>query len=153
METIFKDVQVAQISQHLGISKKLVNEVITNYVMYLREKLESGETVKFLNVCYLRYDGKDLDVYETLAYISHKIADNLGTTQSVVYRVLTSFEDFMIKDLQNMNPYTIRGLVRIRLEKNVKGELKVRIKKSTTYNNWVIHITTLPSFKRRAEVV
>ena len=153
METIFKDVQVAQISQHLSISKKSVNDIISSYVDYLRGKLESGETVKFLNVCYLRYEGKELDVHETLAYISNNLGRELGLSQAVVYRTLTAFEDFLIKDLQNLNSYSIRGLVRIRLEKNVKGEWKVRAKKSTAYNNWDIYITTLPSFKRRAEVI
>ena len=153
METIFKDIQVAQISQYLGISKKAVNDIITNYVSYLKAKLESGETVKFLNVCYLRYEGKELDVHETLAYISNNLGKDLGLSQTVVYRTLTAFEDFLIKDLQNLNSYSIRGLIRIRLEKNLKGEWKVRTKKSTAYNNWDIYITTLPSFKRRAEVI
>lgn len=153
METIFKDIQVAQISQHLGISKKAVNDIITSYVSYLKNKLESGETVKFLNVCYLRYEGKELDVHETLAYVSNNLGRELGLSQTVVYRTLTAFEDFLIKDLQNLNSYSIRGLIRIRLEKNSKGEWKVRTKKSTAYNNWDIYITTLPSFKRRAEVI
>ena len=137
MECIFKDTQVTQISNHLGITKKVVNDILTYYVGYLKSKLESGETVKFLNVCYLKVGGKDVEVHET---------------QSVVYRVITSFEDFLIKDLQNLNSYSIRGLIRIKLEKNYKGEWKVRTKKSTAYNNWDIYITTLPSFKRRAEV-
>lgn len=151
MECIFKDTQVTQISNHLGITKKVVNDILTYYVGYLKSKLESGETVKFLNVCYLKVGGKDIEVHETLAYISNIIGKELDVTQSVVYRVLTSFEDFLIKDLQNLNSYSIRGLIRIKLEKNYKGEWKVRTKKSTAYNNWDIYITTLPSFKRRAE--
>lgn len=153
METIFKDAQVTQISNYLGISKKSVNDIISSYVAYLKGKLESGETVKFLNVCYLRYEGKDLEVHETLAYISNNLGKMLGLSQSVVYRTLTSFEEFLIKDLKGLNSYSICGLIRIRLEKNAKGEWKVRTKKSTAYNNWDIYITTLPSFKRRAEVV
>lgn len=152
METIFKDIQVAQISQHLGITKKVVNDVLTGYVLYLREKLEKGETVKFLNVCYLKYGGKGLETHETLAYIASNLAKEMELSSSVVVRVLTTFEDFMIKDLQNLNAYTIRGLIRIKLEKGYNGEWRVRTKKSTAYNNWDIYVTTLPSFKRKVEV-
>lgn len=153
METIFRDAQVTQIANYLGIPKKTVCSVITEYVSYLRNKLENGETVKFLNVCYLRYEGRELQVYETLAYISNNLGKELGLSQTLVYRVLTGFEDFMIKDLQKMNSYTIRGLIRIRLEKYIDGGYRVRTKKSTAYNNWDIYVTTLPSFKRRVEML
>lgn len=153
METIFRDGQVTQIANYLGLSKRTVCSVITKYVEHLKEKLESGETVKFLNVCYLCYEGKDMQVCETLAYVANNLGKELGLSQTVVYRVLTGFEEFLIKDLQKLNSYTIRGLVRIRLEKYVDGGYRVRTKKSTAYNNWDIYVTALPSFKRRAEMV
>lgn len=153
METIFKDEQVSLISKQLGIPKVQVNKIITTYVHYLRCKLDSGETIKFLNICYLKYEGKDEEVHETLAYVSHEVGEVIGQSQVVVYRVLTTFEETLIKELKKLNSFSVRGLIRIKLEKNYKGDYKVRTKKSTVYNNEDIYVTTLGSFKRRVEVV
>lgn len=153
METVFKDTQITQISKHLNIPKTVVYSVLTTYINYLKEKIDNGESIKFLNVCYLRVNGKEENTFETLAYISNKIGIIVGQQQPVVYRILSTFEEFLIKDLRKLNSYSIRGLIRIRLEKNYLGEWKVRTKKSTVYNGLDIYVTTLPSFKRKAEVV
>lgn len=153
MEVVYKDVQISQVSNHLNIPKTTVNDIFTSYVNYLKGKIDKGETVKFLDVCYLRVDGKDESAHETLAYISHELADTLKLSPVVVYRVLTTYSEFLIRDLKKLNKYSIRGLIRIRLERNYKGEYKVRTKKSTVYNGKSVYITTTNFFKRKAEVL
>lgn len=153
METVYRDDQVAQISKHLGIPKVTVTNILTSYVNYLKGKLESGETIKFLNVCYLRVGGKDESLHETIAYTSNELGNSLGISGNMVYRVLTTFEEFLIKDLRKLYSYSIRGLIRIKLEKNYKGEYKVRTKKSTVYNCEDVYVTTTGYFKRKAEVL
>ena len=153
METVFKDTQIAQISNHLNITKTVVYSILTEYITYLKNKIANGESIKFLNVCFLRVDGNSEYTSETLAYISHEIGNNIGQQQTLVYRVLSTYEEFLIKDLRKLNSYSIRGLIRIRLEKDYNGNWKVRTKKSTVYNGVDVYVTTLPSFKRRAEVV
>jgi len=153
METVFRDVQVSQIASRLGITKISVTSVLTEYFNYLIEKLENGKTIKILNICYLKVGGQEQKNHETLAYISNEIGKKVGVSQSVAFRILTSFEEYLIRDLQRMYKYSIRSLVRIRLEKNYKGEFKVRTNKSTRYNGRDIYVTTLGSFKRKVELV
>ena len=153
MEIVFKDSQIAQISSHLNITKTSVHNILTEYISYLRNKISNGESIKFLNVCYLRVDGQVENTFETLAYIANEIGQRVGQQQPIVYRVLTTYEEFLIKDLRKLNSYSIRGLIRIKLEKDYKGNWVVRTKKSTVYNGHDIYVTTMPSFKRKAEVV
>lgn len=153
METIYRDVQVAQLSRKLNIPKSTVSEILNEYVGYLKGKLDNGETVKFLNICYLRVAGKEEKERETLAYVSTEIGRKVNVGSVVVLRVLTSFEEYLISDLQRFYSYSIRGLIRIKLEKNHKGEYKVRTKKSTVYNGKDVYVTTLGSFKRKAEIL
>lgn len=152
-EVVYKDTQITQVSNYLGISKVSVDKVLTYYVDYLKEKLEKGETIKFLNICYLRVNGKQETMHETLAYVSDEIGSILGISQVVVLRILSTYEEILIKDLKKLYAYSIRGLIRIRLEKNYKGEFKVRTKKSTVYNGKDIYVTTTNSFKRKVEIV
>lgn len=152
-ETVYRDVQVDQVATSLKLSKNVVENILTTYVAYLKKRLEEGETIKFLNVCYLRVNSKDESSHKTLAYVCTELGNTLGISSSVVYRVLTSFEECLISDLQNMYTYCIRGLINIRLEKNTKGEYRVRTKKSTIYNGDPIYVTTLGSFKRRVEIL
>ena len=153
MEIVYKDAQISQVSNHLSIPKTTVNQIFSTYVDYLKGKINNGETVKFLDVCYLRVDGKDEQIHETLAYISHELADMLKLSQVMVYRVLTTYSEFLIRDLKKLNSYSIRGLLRIKLEKNYKGEYRVRTRKSTVYNGRDVYVTTTNFFKRKAEVL
>lgn len=153
LETVYKDAQISQVSNHLNIPKTTVNQIFSSYVEYLKNKIDNGETVKFLDICYLRVEGKDEQIHETLAYISHELADDLKLSQVLVYRVLTTYGEFLIRDLKKLNSYSIRGLLRIKLEKNYKGEYKVRTKKSTVYNGKDVYVTTTNFFKRKAEVL
>lgn len=151
-EVIFKDVQMSQLSRRLNIPKSTVTKIWDEYIDRLSRQIENGKTVKFLNVCYLKVNNRCEEYQETLAYISHEIADKLDFTQILVYRVLTSFEEYLISDLQNLYCYSIRGICRIRLERYGEG-YKVRIKKSTRYNARDVYISTLSTFKRKVEVV
>lgn len=150
-EVVYRDAQVSQVAEKLGLQKVVVEKVILAYVGYLKDRLESGETVKFLNVCYLRYGGKSLENHETLAYVATEVGKQVGVSGVVAFRVLNCYEEFIISDLQKLYSYSIRGLLRISLERNYKDEYKVRIKKSTVYNGEDVYITTLGSFKRKVE--
>lgn len=152
VETVFRDDQVSQLSRHLGLSKVSVTKILVSYVNYLKEKIESGCTVKFLNVCYLKVGGQEEPTHETLAYISNELGRQLGYSQTVVNRVLSTYEEFLIRDLRKLYSYNVRGLLKIRLEK-YNGNYRVRTKKSTVYNGMDLYITTLGGFKRRVEVV
>lgn len=153
-EVVYKDVQMEQLSRRLGIPKVQVTNIWNEYINRLSSKIDAGETVKFLNVCYLRVNSKELKkgegYQETLAYISHEIADKLGYSQVTVFRVLTSFEEYLILDLQNSYSYSIRGICRIRLER-YGGSYRVRIKKSTKYNSMDVYVSTISTFKRKVE--
>lgn len=151
-EVVFKDAQMSQLSKRLGIPKSTATKIWDEYINRLSKQIEEGKTIKFLNVCYLVVNNKCEGYRETLAYISHEIADKLGYTQVLVYRVLTSFEEYLILDLQKLYCYSIRGICRIRLER-YGGDYKVRIKKSTKYNSMNIYVSTISTFKRKVEAV
>lgn len=151
MDNFFKDEQAGIISKTLNIPKVHVYTVITEYVSYLKRRLDQGETIKFLNICYLRYDGKDESFHETMAYISGELSKLCNLSSDLIFRVLDCFESLIIKELQKLNSFCIRGIVRIHLEK-YNGEYKVRINKSTVYNSKNVYVSTLPSFKRRVGV-
>ena len=155
MEVVFKTEQVNQISAKLNIPKVTVEKVLTDYITYLRERLDAGETVKFLNVCYLRRQktGVDDTLHETIAYTATEIANRVKVSNVVVLRIFQEYEENLIKDLKKSFSYSIRGLIRIRLERNYKGEYKVRTKKSTVYNGTDVYVTTPGYFKRKAEIV
>ena len=152
MEVVYRDTQIEQIANKLGITKTSVESVWLEYVDRLKSKIAEGKTIKFLNICYLRVNGDEDKTHETLAYISTEIGNKLSISGTVVYRILTTFEELLIKDLQRFYSYSIRGLIRIRLEKNSKGDYKVRIKKSTVYNGYDVYVLTLGSFKRKVEM-
>lgn len=151
-EVVFKGAQMSQLSKRLGIPKSTATKIWDEYINRLSKQIEEGKTVKFLNVCYLVVNNKCEGYRETLAYISHEIAVKLGYTQVLVYRVLTSFEEYLILDLQKLYCYSIRGICRIRLER-YGGDYKVRIKKSTKYNSMNIYVSTISTFKRKVEAV
>lgn len=153
-EVVFQETFLNQIANRLTIPKSTVKKIWDKYTDYLIKKIDSGESVKFLNICYLRVNTKNLSkgegVFETLAYIAHEVADVIGESQILVYRVLTSFEEYLILDLQNFYSYSIRGIVRIRLER-YNGYYRVRTKKSTRYNGKDVYVTTIGTFKRKVE--
>lgn len=153
MVTIFKEEQIIDLSQNLNIPKTVVSSVLSTYIGYLQEKISEGKTIKFLNICYIRVNNCMEEVHETLAYISHEIGNYVGQSQSVVYRILSTFEETIIHDVKNMMAYSIKGIVRFRLEQDYHGNYKVRAKKSTIYDGYNIRVITTGNFKRKVETL
>lgn len=152
-EKLYRDEQVTQLARRLNLSKSVVEDVLINYVKYLRHRLDDGLTVKFLNVCYIVIEGKQEELHETLAYTASKIADNIGIDRNIAYRVLASFEEYLIRDLRNFYSYNIRGLFTIKLKNLGEGYgYKLRLKKSCAYKGTDCHITAINSFKRKVEM-
>ena len=153
METVFKTVQVYILSDKLGVSQKDVKLILDSYVNDLLSKLRNGQTVKFLDVCYLVVDGKKNGYQETLAYISNDLGVTTKLGKELVFRVLSEFSNFISEDLKKFYSYTIRGLVNISLEEYKLGVYKVRIRKSKVLKEIGVNIVTINSFKRKVEGV
>lgn len=151
-EVIYRDEQVNQLSSNLNLPKTVITGILKEYSCYIKERLMAGYTVKFLNVCYIRVNGESEKEHETLAYVATEIAGRVGVSNDIAYRVLSAFEEYMIRDLRKFYGYCIKGIIRIRLEQTSEGVYKVRTKKSTRYNGLPITVTTLGSFRRKAEI-
>lgn len=152
-EVIYRDEQVNQLSSNLNLPKTVITGILKEYSCYIKERLMAGYTVKFLNVCYIRVNGESEKEHETLAYVATEIAGRVGVSGDIAYRVLSAFEEYMIRDLRKFYGYCIKGIIRIRLEQTSEGVYKVRTKKSTRYNGLPITVTTLGSFRRKAEII
>lgn len=150
-EFVDKSTQIEQVSRKLNIPKVTVSSVWDSYVNYLRGKIENGESVKFLNICYLRVGKNSTFFHETLAFVCSEIDKSLKLGRDFIYRILSCYEEYLISDISSFYNYQIRGLVRIRLEKYLNGTRRVRIRKSTVYNGEDIRVVTLNSFKRKVE--
>lgn len=153
--SVYKTEQVEILSERLGVPKTQIKEILTAYVDYLRSELDMGMTVKFLNVCYLvnrEYEDTPI-LQETNAYIATEIAEQLKCSAVLVQRVFQEFEEVLMDDLKKDKKYTIRGLFTIKLEKDIKGNYKVRTKKSTAYAGENIYVTSTLYFKRKVGVM
>ena len=151
-DVLYRDEQLSQLSKRLNIPKTTVLDIWNSYLNYLWDRIYEGFTVKFLNVCYIRVDGRDIKEHETLAYISTEISYMLNISKDIVFRVLSSFEEYLIENLRKYYGYCIKGLVRIRYEKVEDGYRRVRAKKSTIYNGLDVTVIMLGSFKRKVEM-
>jgi len=151
METVYKSEQVYLISEKLGLSQKDVKRILDNYVGRVISKINKGESVKFLNICYFVFDESRVRYHETLAYISSEIGSELKIGKEVVYRVLSEFDNFVATDLKKFYSYTVRGLFSIGLEEYKKGIYKVRVRKSSSLRDIGVRIVTINSFKRKVE--
>lgn len=152
MDTVYKSEQISILSDSLNISKTDVKAILDAYISRLTDKLEKGETVKFLNICYLVNVSKGRNGYhETLAYISNEIGTQVKIGKDVVYRVLSDFEDIIAQDVSRFYTYTIRGIIGISRCEYKKGVFKLRVKKSSVYNSVGIRVVTLNSFRRKVE--
>ena len=151
MNKVFKSDQIYVISKKLGIPQTEVRRVLDCYCEKLRNDLEEGKTVKFLNICYLVNRCNKVYYNETLAYISHEIGLKTKLGKELVYRVLLTLEELITKDLCSSFSYVIRGLVSISLIEYNRGTYKVRIRKSESLSHLDIRVLTLNSFKRKVE--
>ena len=150
-EVFFRKEQVEEISSKLNITKLSVEEIVFAYEDYLIKRLQLGESVKFLNICFLKRDKADSTI-ETLAYTSTEISKEFNGRYSseMILRVLTTFQEVIESNLKKFNGFSIKGLVRIRLVEYGNG-YKVRIKKSTTLNGEDVRVQTIGSFRRKVE--
>lgn len=151
MNKVSKDDLIYSLSKKLGISQSDIKCVIDTYINRLKSRLSNGETVKFLNICYLINSGCNKHYNETLAYISTEIGVETKLGKEVVFRILSSYEDMIIHDLRKFYTYGVRGLVKFRYVEYVKGVYKVRVNKGSNLDS-NIRITTLNSFKRKVEI-
>lgn len=151
VEVVYKNNQIEHIAKELNITKLEVDTIITQYTDYLIEMLNSGKSVKILNVCYMKADSKYDQGVKTLAYVSTELAKEIGLSPIVVHRVLTCFEDYIIYNIKKSKSYAIRSLVKIRLIQTDNGELRVRSCKSKRFANKGIRVCMLGSFKRKVE--
>lgn len=153
MDTVYKSEQVYLLSKGIGVSKKDVKTVLDTYVNRLIKKLENGETIKFLNICYLVNEGQGKESYqETLAYVSNEIGKETKLGKELVFRILSDFERAIVRDVRNFYTYTVRGLVNISCCEYREGVYKVRVRKSTKYDCSGIRVVTINSFKRKVEL-
>lgn len=145
MNILYREGQTDRIAKKLNLNKIDVDLILKNYNAYLQEKIANGETVKILNICYLKNQNENAETKrETLGYIATEIAKYMNMGSATVLRVLTTLEEFIVKDIANGEGYSLRGLIRIRCV-----DEKVRIKKSTKYNGEPLYVVTLNSFRRK----
>lgn len=150
MYTVYKQEQVFELSRKIGIAQTDVKKVLDCYISRIRNKLLQGETIKFLNICYLSYDNGNT-YKETISYISTEIGLELGISRELIYRVLVEFEEIILDDLKRFYTYTIYGLVKISIEEYKKGIFKLRLRKSSSLANMDIRVIAVSSFKRKVE--
>lgn len=155
MQIICKEGQIDLVATKLNLPKSAVDSIIVNYTRYLQEKICRGDTVKVLNICYIKNPDGSNDVRETLGYIATEIANMTDMGRVTVLRVLTTLEEVIIRDLRKSDSslgYSLRGLIRIRVIKGT-GDNKVLIKRSVSLTGKPIKICTLSSFRRRVGVL
>lgn len=151
MNKVFKSDQIYSLSKALSISQADTKRVLDCYIDRVKTKVDNGETVKFLNICYLVNKENDKYYHETLAYISTEIGYETKLGKELVFRILSTYEDMIAQDLRKFYSYVVRGVVRISLTEYEKGVYKVRINKATNLLNTSVRVVTLNSFKRKVE--
>ena len=132
MDTVFKTDQINILSSRLGVNKSDVRLVLDNYISRLVSKLENGETIKFLNICYLVNEEQGKNKYhETLAYISNEIGNSTKLGKELVFRILSEFSELIADDVKKFYSYTVWGLLNISCCEYTPGQYKVRIRKAS----------------------
>ena len=139
-----------KIAERLRIPKQTVHLVLYNYYHYLREKVNGNESIKELNICYLNNVNEPKDVErETMGYISSEISNFSNIGNVTILSILNTLEDVILEELLNGVGVSIRGLIRIKYDKNTK---KLTIRKSTSFNGKPVKAYILYSFKRKVEL-
>ena len=152
MEKVNKVDLIYSLSRVIGVHQTDVRRVIDAYVDRLKKRLYNGESIKVLNICYLiNKDSTKKYYHETLAYISSDIGEETKLGKELVFRILTSYEEMIIRDLRKFYSYGIRGLVKFRNTEYTRGVYKVRVNKSSMLDS-NIRVVTLNSFRRKVEL-
>lgn len=150
---IYKSEQVYALSKKVGVSQKDVKIVLDMYINGLIEKVNNGESVKFLNICYIVNSGNKTHYHKTLAYVSTEISNKVNLGKDLVLGILLSYEELIIKDVRKFYSYVVKGLFKVYLEEYKKNVYKVRVKKASNFRNMGIRVVSINSFKRKVEGV
>lgn len=150
MNKVFKSEQIYAISKELGVSQVDVKKVLDSYTNRLSDKVKNGETIKFLNICYLVNSSNKNYYNETLAYVSNEIGRETKLGKELVFRVLKTYEDTIIQDLKRFYSHGIRGLVKFKRIEYGEGVYKVRVNKGSNLDSDV-RVVTINSFRRKVE--
>lgn len=150
MNRVYKSDQIYCLSKAVGVSQADVKRVLDSYTERLRTKLANGETIKFLNICYLVNSENKQYYHETLAYISTEIGNETKLGKELVLRILTTYEDTIAQDLRKFYTYGVRGLVKFRYTEYRNNICKLRVNKGTNLDS-NIRVITLNSFRRKVE--
>lgn len=151
MNKVSKSDLIYSLGKTLGVSQTDVKRVIDTYVGRLKNKLDNGETIKFLNICYLVNSDNKQYYHETLAYISTEIGMETKLGKELVFRILSTYEDMIVQDLRKFYSYGVRGLVKFKYTEYRRGICKVRVNKGSNLDS-DIRVVTLNSFKRKVEL-
>lgn len=151
MNRVYKTDLIYSLSKAVRVPQTDVKRVVDIYTERLKRKLNNGETIKFLNICYLVNSDNSQYYHETLAYISTEIGNESKLGKELVFRILTTYENMIAQDLRKFYTYGVRGLVKFRYTEYRKGVCKVRVNKGSNLDS-NIRVVTLNSFKRKVEV-
>ena len=150
MEVVFKQEQFKLVSKKVNLPFTKVSEVLNSYIQYLKDEITNGNTVRFLNICYIKVDGNGCKNLKTRAFIATELSKEVDVSSSVIMGILDRYEELIEKDVTSFFPYTIKGLLRIKIDDSPKGN-KLHIYKTSEYNNLPIRIYTIRQFKYRCE--
>lgn len=153
MTPIYKKGQIDTVSSRLNISKQSVKDILNFYQYYVLGKIDGGENVRFLNICYIS-KGKERPKYsETLAFVAGELAKDLGLSSYTVFRVLLDFSEQIVEDIRKDYYYRVWGIVKVSFEDVGSGVFKLRLKKADSLfcNGYRVH--ALNTFKRKVEGV
>ena len=138
---LFAKDQIDYLSKKVNLTKENVEYILACYVNYLKRKIMNGESVKFLNICcFMNRDNKSLSGYETLAYTASEITNQywLKVGSNIIYRVLKEFENYILLELKKGNGFSIRYLMRLRVDGD--DEKHVVCRKSAIYTGMNVYV-------------
>lgn len=147
---MYKRDQIVLVSKRLNIFEVRVREVLDSYEKYILNKLNNGESAKFLNVCWLKNSDSTNDSFETMAYIATEIATELSLSKELVLRILQTYEELIQDEVRKFYVFVIRGVCKIYLSEYSEGEYKLRVSKSQALGS-NISARAVGSFKRKVE--
>lgn len=150
MLTVYKREQITLISRRLNTTETMIKSVLDEYQEYILGKLNRGESVKFLRICWMRNSDNKEENYDTLGYVAHEIGSKLGLSKDTVLRILQTFEELITDEVRKFYVFVIRGVCKIWLCEYREGNYKLRLSKSTSLPH-NISARAISSFKRRVE--
>ena len=121
MDALTKRDFIIRISKKLKIPEKQVKLIIDTYIDYIKQKIESGESVGVMRICKMNVVGYD-GIIDTFAYACTEVSLKTGISREMVKGVLYYYEECIMTELRKFYTIIITGVLRIRLlEKNNEG--------------------------------